>query len=85
MSKNKKIPKLPIGFSDISGIDFEIKRKVIKTLEDNFINFGFAPLEQSIFEISENIGSFIADDPENPMADGYTFEDSKKQLLIVTI
>ena len=80
MSKNKKIPKLPIGFSDISGIDFEIKRKVIKTLEDNFINFGFAPLEQSIFEISENIGSFIADDPENPMADVYTFEDSKESI-----
>jgi hypothetical protein len=35
MSNNKKIPKLPIGFSDISGVDFEIKKKVIKTLEDN--------------------------------------------------
>ena len=80
MSNNKKIPKLPIGFSDISGVDFEIKKKVIKTLEDNFINYGFAPLEQSTFEISENIGSFIADDPENPMADVYTFEDSKESI-----
>lgn len=80
MSNNKKIPKLPIGFTDISGADFEIKKKVIKTLEDNFINYGFAPLEQSTFEISENIGSFIADDPENPMADVYTFEDSKESI-----
>lgn len=80
MKKDKKIPRLPAGFSDVSGVDFEIKKKVIKTLEDNFINFGFAGLEQSIFEVSENIGSFIADDPDNPMADIYTFADGKESI-----
>ena len=30
-----------------------------KIIEDNFINFGYSALEQSIFEITENIGSFL--------------------------
>ena len=80
MSKDKKIPSLPSGFLDYKGNTLELKKNIIKIIEDNFINFGFSALEQSIFERSENIGSFLADDPNNPMADVYSFEDGKEQL-----
>ena len=81
MKKEKKlIPSLPSGFLDYRGDTLELKKSIIKIIEDNFINFGYSALEQSIFEITENIGSFLADDPNNPMADVYSFEDGKEQL-----
>ncbi len=81
MEKEKKlIPNLPSGFLDYKGDTLELKKRIIKIIEDNFINFGYSALEQSIFEKSENIGSFLADDLDNPMADVYSFEDNKEQL-----
>ena len=81
MKKEKKLtPSLPSGFLDYRGDTLELKKSIIKIIEDNFINFGYSALEQSIFEITENIGSFLADDPNNPMADVYSFEDGKEQL-----
>lgn len=80
MKINKKTPSLPVGFLDFRGNTLELKKNIIKIIEDNFINFGFSALEQSIFEKSENIGSFLADDSNNPMADVYTFKDGKEQL-----
>ncbi len=80
MEKEKKIPRLPSGFLDYKGNTLELKKNIIKIIEDNFINFGFSALEQSIFEITENIGSFLAEDPDNPMADVYSFKDGKEQL-----
>ena len=32
------------------------------SIEKNFIKYGFDPLETPSFEISENIGSFLAED-----------------------
>ena len=79
--KNKQlIAKLPKGWIDRWGSTLARKKKIIKIIEDNFINFGYSALEQSIFEITENIGSFLADDPNNPMADVYSFEDGREQL-----
>ena len=81
MKKEKKLtPSLPSGFLDYKGNTLELKKNIIKIIEDNFINFGYSALEQSIFEITENIGSFLADDPNNPMADVYSFEDGREQL-----
>ena len=71
---------MPSGFLDYRGNTLELKKNIIKIVEDNFINFGFSALEQSIFEISENIGSFLTDDQDNPMSDVYTFEDGKEKL-----
>ena len=59
MKKDKKTPSLPVGFLDFRGNTLELKKNIIKIIEDNFINFGFSALEQSIFEKSENIGSFL--------------------------
>ena len=73
---NKIIARLPKGWIDRRGSDLVKKKKIISIIENNFIKFGFTGLETPFAEISENIGSFIADDPENPMADVYTFEDS---------
>ena len=81
MKKEKKLtPSLPSGFLDYKGDTLELKKSIIKIIEDNFINFGYSALEQSIFEITENIGSFLADDPNNPMSDVYSFADGKEQL-----
>ena len=75
----KLTAKLPLGFRDLFGSKLSLERKIIKIIEDNFINFGFSALKQSMFEISENIGSFLAEDPDNPMSDVYSFKDGNEQ------
>ena len=79
MSKeNKLIP----GFEDRWNKKLLLKKRLLKAIEDNFIKFGFDPLETPSFEISENIGSFLAEDDSNPMSDVFTFKDRDKDITL---
>ena len=78
--ENKLIPGLPSGFEDRWDKKLSLKKKLIRTIENNFVKYGFDPLETPSFEISENIGSFLADDDSNPMSDVFTFNDGEKIL-----
>ena len=60
--KNKLIPGLPSGFEDRWNKTLILKKRLLKVIENNFIKYGFDPLETPSFEISENIGSFLAED-----------------------
>ncbi len=83
MEKNKKlIPGLPTGFEDRWDKRLYLKKKLLKLIEENFIKYGFEPLETPSFEISENIGSFLADDDSNPMSDVFTFNDGEKNITL---
>ena len=64
--ENKLIPGLPSGFEDRWNKKLLLKKKLINVIEKNFIKYGFDPLETPSFEISENIGSFLAEDENNP-------------------
>jgi len=79
---NKLIPSLPKGFKDRWGKELALKKKLLKIIEANFIKYGFLPLETSPMEISENIGSFLADDEANPMSDVFSFKDDKESLTL---
>ena len=80
--ENKLIPVLPSGFEDRWNKKLILKKKLINIIESNFIKFGFEPLETPSFEISENIGSFLADDNSNPMSDVFSFKDGEKSITI---
>ena len=80
--KNKLIPGLPPGFEDRWNKKLLLKKRLLKAIEDNFIKFGFDPLETPSFEISENIGSFLAEDDSNPMSDVFTFKDRDKDITL---
>jgi len=80
--ENKLIPGLPSGFEDRWNKKLILKKKLINIIENNFIKFGFEPLETSSFEISENIGSFLADDDNNPMSDVFSFKDGEKNITL---
>jgi histidyl-tRNA synthetase len=80
--KNKLIPGLPSGFEDRWNKKLALKKKLISIIETNFVKFGFEPLETPSFEISENIGSFLADDDSNPMSDVFSFKDGKKNITL---
>ena len=83
MKKEKNlIPSLPKGFKDRWGKELALKKKLLKIIEANFLKYGFLPLETSPMEISENIGSFLADDDANPMSDVFTFKDDKESLTL---
>jgi len=83
MNKEKKlIPGLPSGFEDRWNKKLILKKKLVNIIESNFIKFGFEPLETPSFEISENIGSFLADDDNNPMSDVFTFKDGEKNITL---
>ena len=80
--ENKLVPGLPTGFEDRWSKKLLLKKKLIKVIENNFIKFGFDPLETPSFETSENIGSFLADDDDNSMSDVFTFKDGEKEITL---
>ena len=80
--ENKLIPGLPSGFEDRWGKKLIIKKKLINIIEANFVKFVFGALETPSFEISENIGSFLADDDSNPMSDVFSFRDGEKNITL---
>ncbi len=83
MNKEKKlIPGLPSGFEDRWDKKILLKKKLLKAIENNFIKFGAEALETPSFEISENIGSFLAEDDANPMSDVFSFQDGEKNITL---
>jgi len=82
MSKEEKIiPGLPSGFEDRWSSKLALKKKLIEIIENNFLKYGFSALETPSFEISKNIGSFLADDEANPMS-VFTFNDDKEKITL---
>ena len=83
MDKEKKlIASLPKGFKDRWGKELALKKKLINTIEQVFTSYNFEPLETPLFERSENIGSFLANDQNNPMSDVFSFKDEKESLTL---
>ena len=72
--ENKLIPGLPPGFEDRWDKKLILKKKLLSVIENNFIKFGAEPLETPSFEVSENIGSFLAEDEANSMSDVFSFK-----------
>ncbi|WP_440672707.1 histidine--tRNA ligase [Candidatus Pelagibacter sp. HIMB1715] len=83
MEKDKKLnPSLPSGFEDRWNKKLVLKKQLLKVIEKNFLKFGAEPLETPSFEISENIGSFLAEDENNPMSDVFSFKDGDKNITL---
>ncbi len=83
MEKDKKLnPSLPSGFEDRWNKKLVLKKQLLKVIEKNFLKFGAEPLETPSFEISENIGSFLAEDEDNPMSDVFLFKDGDKNITL---
>ena len=80
--ENKLVPGLPLGFEDRWNKKILLKKSLIKTIENNFIKFGAEALETPSFEISENIGSFLAEDEANSMSDVFSFQDGEKSITL---
>ena len=80
--ENKLVPGLPSGFEDRWDKKLLLKKKLLKVIEKNFIKFGAEALETPSFEISENIGSFLAEDEANPMSDVFSFQDGDKSITL---
>ena len=80
--ENKLIPGLPSGFEDRWDKKLLLKKKLLSAIENVFTKFGAEPLETPSFEISENIGSFIAEDEDNPMSDVFSFKDGDKSITL---
>ena len=80
--KNKLIPGLPSGFEDRWNKTLILKKRLLKVIENNFIRYGFDPLETPSFEIAENIGSFLTEDDNNPMSDVFSFNDGEKNITL---
>ncbi|SMF79814.1 histidine--tRNA ligase [Candidatus Pelagibacter sp. HIMB1321] len=80
--ENKLSPSLPSGFEDRWGKKLVLKKQLLNVIEKNFIKFGAEPLETPSFEVSENIGSFLAEDDANPMSDVFSFKDGDKSITL---
>ena len=53
--KNKLIPGLPSGFEDRWNKTLILKKRLLKVIENNFIKYGFDPLETPSFEKTETL------------------------------
>ena len=83
MKKEEKLtPGLPSGFEDRWNKQLSLKKKLLEIIENNFLKFGFSPLETPSFEISKNIGSFLADDEASPMSDVFIFNDVNEKITL---
>ncbi len=80
--ENKLVPGLPPGFEDRWNKKILLKKKLLEAIENNFIKFGAEALETPSFEITENIGSFLAEDEANPMSDVFSFKDGDKNITL---
>jgi len=80
--ENKLNPSLPSGFEDRWGKKLVLKKQLLQVIEKNFIKFGAEPLETPSFEYTESIGSFLAEDEDNPMSDIFSFEDRDKTISL---
>ena len=80
--ENKLNPSLPSGFEDRWGKKLVLKKQLIKVIEKNFIRFGAEPLETPSFEYTGNIGSFLAEDEDNPMSDIFTYDDRDNKISL---
>jgi len=83
MKKDEKLtPGLPSGFEDRWNKKLSLKKKLFEIIENNFLKFGFSPLETPSFEISKNIGSFLTGDEDNSMSDVFTFNDANETITL---
>ena len=73
---------LPPGFQDLWGEAIILKKELIRILQENSLKYGYSEIETSPFEFSENIGSFLSDDLNNPMSDIFTFDDIDKKISL---
>ena len=80
--ENKLNPSLPSGFEDRWGKKLVLKKQLLNVIEKNFIKFGAEALETPSFEVSENIGSFLAEDDANSMSDVFSFEDGDNSITL---
>ena len=80
--KEKLTPGLPSGFEDRWDKRLTLKKKLLEIIENNFLTYGFSPLETPSFEISKNIGSFLADDGDSTMSDVFTFNDGNEKITL---
>ena len=78
--KNILKPGLPSGFQNQWGTALFLKKKLLKIIEQNFIKFGYSPLETSPMQLSSVIGNSLSEDEENPMSYIYTYNDDGTEL-----
>ena len=81
MKKDKIKPQLAAGFSDLSGSLLATKKRLIKIIEANYLRYGAQEIELPILEISSQIGSYLAEDESNPMADVFEFKNETESLI----
>ena len=79
MSNKTLEATLPPGFQDLWGEAIILKKELIRILQENSLKYGYSEIETSPFEFSENIGSFLSDDLNNPMSDIFTFDDKNRK------
>ena len=80
MKKDKIKPELAAGFSDLSDSLLATKKRLIKIIEANYLRYGAQEIELPILEISSQIGSYLAEDESNPMADVFEFKNERLSL-----
>ena len=80
--KEKIKPTLGAGFRDLSGDLLATKKRIIQTIEDNYLRYGYQEISQPSLEISSQIGSFLSEDETNPMSDVFLFENEKESLML---
>jgi histidyl-tRNA synthetase len=78
--KNRPKARLAKGFRDVDANEIRGLKRMLRTIEGVYENYGFEPVEQPFIEYTEALGKFLPDQ-DRPNEGVFSFQDDDEQWL----
>jgi histidyl-tRNA synthetase len=78
--QNRPKARLAKGFRDVDANEIRGLKRMLRTIESVYENYGFEPVEQPFIEYTEALGKFLPDQ-DRPNEGVFSFQDDDEQWL----
>ena len=78
--QNRPKARLAKGFRDVDANEIRGLKRMLRTIEGVYENYGFEPVEQPFIEYTEALGKFLPDQ-DRPNEGVFSFQDDDEQWL----
>ena len=78
--QNRPRARLAKGFRDVDANEIRGLKRMLRTIEGVYENYGFEPVEQPFIEYTEALGKFLPDQ-DRPNEGVFSFQDDDEQWL----
>jgi histidyl-tRNA synthetase len=80
IKQNRPKARLAKGFRDVDANEIRGLKRMLRTIEGVYENYGFEPVEQPFIEYTEALGKFLPDQ-DRPNEGVFSFQDDDEQWL----